>query len=280
MLKTHQERWGIPQWVAYLKGTDIPVMARSRDAILMLAETQAETLSPGQLADIVIDDPFLTLHLLRLAEKRRSRALGHDTTTALAAVMQVGLREVIDSVKEHPTCDDNLPGLVDCEARSALAGKIARAWGSYRADTSPEELSMAALLSEVGELMLWAFVPELPQRALDELHSGRARRTQQAQQQATGFSFKLLSLALAEAWELPPLLMQLIRGADNHRANIARIAVDTARHLIADDENPALPDDILAVHEHLPGVTYAQLLAPLPISDDYREAVSSYLTGC
>lgn len=279
MLRSHQERWGIPQWVAYLREVDIPVMARSRAAILEAAELEAETLSPGRLAEIVMGDPFLTLHLLRLAERRRSRQLGRETTTALAAVMQIGLSELIESVREHPVCDDSIAGLVECEARAALAGRIGRAWGSFRVDVSPEEIALAALLSELGELMLWAFVPELPQRALDELLSGRAPRSQQAQQQAVGFSFKSLSLSLAEAWELPALVQQLIRGADNHRANIARIATNTARHLAADAENPALPDDIVEVRAHLPGVSYAQLLLPLPISDEYRDAVLLYLSG-
>jgi len=119
----------------------------------------------------------------------------------------------------------------------------------------------------------------LPQAALDELHSGRATRNIQAQQQAVGFGFKQLSLGLIEAWALPLLIGQLVKGADTPRANIARIASDAARHIQANPFNPALPDDVISVKAFLPGVGWETLLAALPISDDYREAVFGIVTG-
>jgi hypothetical protein len=69
------------------------------------------------------------------------------------------------------------------------------------------------------------------------------------------------------------LIGQLVKGADTPRANIARIASDAARHIQVDPENPALPSDVTAVRAFLPGVPLENLLASLPISDDYRELV-------
>lgn len=269
-MDNHHRHWGLPQWIAYLRSKDIPIMPRSK---LFIEALDGEHVSPKEMAGIVMCDPFLGLRLLRSAERHRSNTLGHDTTTILGAVQQVGVDGLTNAVAESALCDDNNMGLVACEARAVLSASIALHWAGNRADVSPEEVAFAALLGEIGELMLWAFAPELPQAALDELHTGRAARNIQAQQQAVGFGFKQLSLGLIEAWALPMLIGQLVKGADTPRANIARIASDAARHIQANPRNPALPDDVIGVKAFLPGVSWETLLESLPIDDDYREDV-------
>lgn len=274
MLSPRRRQWGTEQWVACLKERDIPVLQRSKDFVRGLEETgQGATIAPRELVGIVFADPYLALRLLRQAEAKRSRTLGHETTTPLATILQIGFDGLRNTLRESASCDDSNPGLAQCCNRAFLAAHIARAWAMHRADISPDEVTLAALLSEVGELMLWAFAPEVAQAALDELRSGRALRTVQAQQQTAGFSFKLLTLAFAEAWQLPPLIIQLIKGSDNVRANIARLATDTARHIETNPENPAIPSDLVSIREYLPQVAYRDLIAPLPLPETYRDAV-------
>lgn len=265
-----RQHWGLPQWVAFLRDKDIPIMPRSR---AMIEAIDCDRVSPRELAGLVMGDPFLGLRLLRRAERGRSARLGHDTTTILAAVHLVGVRGLVEAARQSALCDDGNPGLAACEARAVLSAAIALDWAAHRADVSPDEVAFAALLGEIGELMLWAFAPEVPLRAANELRSGRAARNAQAQLQTVGFTFKQLSLGLIDAWALPPLIAQLVRGADTPRANIARLASDAARHIQADAENPALPSDIVSVKAYLPGVAWPMLLAPLPVSEAYREHV-------
>jgi len=275
-MESHRLHWGLPQWVAFLRDKDIPIMPRSKAAIDAL---DVDAASPKDMARIVMQDPFLALRLLRRAERHRSQTLGHDTTTVLGAVLQVGVRGLHAAVADSALCDETNAGLAECEARAVLSARIALDWAAHRVDVSPEEVGLAALLGEIGELMLWAFFPELPQRCREELKSGRARRNAEAQTQVAGFTFKQLSVGLIETWTLPSLIMQLVRGADTPRANIARIASDAARHLQANPRNPALPSDVTAVRAYLPGVSWEALLATLPIEDDYREAVYAVVTG-
>jgi hypothetical protein len=279
MLSAHQRYWGVEQWTAYLKGQDMPIMPRSRYLLQAAVAGGAETLSPRDLLGIVTGDPFLALRLLIQADKRHSRTLGHDITTPLASLLQIGVDELTHIINHSPLCDDSLPGLADAEFRSATASFLARRWAAWRVDISPDEVALAALLADIGEVMLWHFVPEIPLKVAEEIRLGRAFRTLQAQQQAAGFSFKSLSLSLADAWGLPLLLTQLIRGVDSVRANIARIATDTARHLQTDPENPAIAADIASLHAFLPGASFQTLLEPLPISDEYRAAVLQALGG-
>jgi HD-like signal output (HDOD) protein len=273
MLTPFQLRWGIDQWVAYLKDKEIPVLPETRVRLAALREEQQDLLAPKELAGVVFSDPFLALKLLRRVEGRHSTMLEHETTTALASVLQAGVDDLVRIVDSGPLADDSLAGMRDSVTRTVLASHIARSWASMRADISAEEIALAALLAESGELLLWHVAPELPQKALDELHSGRALRSVQAQHQATGFSFKQMTVALVEAWALPRLITMLIRGSDTLRANIARIAEDTARHITTNPENPAIPADLVAIKNLIPGVTQQSLIAPLPISAEYKEQV-------
>ena len=128
---------------------------------------------------------------------------------------------------------------------------------------------MAALLSEIGELLLWSFAPDLPHNALAALHSGHSPRSIQAQVDTCGFRFKDLTLKCATIWHLPPLLTQFIRGIDNTRANLSRLCVDTARHILAEGStSPALPSDIAEAKHLIPGASLQWLTEQLPGLDE------------
>lgn len=265
VLSENQKRWGVDQWAACLSSRELPCMPRSKARLLDLESAQGERLAARDLADIAAADPFLCLHLLREAEGHRVQRLGHETTTPLAAVMQLGTDTFHKLLLNCPETDESNPGLAECEARSHLASRLALRWGKARADISPDEIAMAALLSEIGELLLWSFAPDLPNNAQAALHSGHAPRSAQAQIETCGFRFKDLTLKCATIWHLPPLLTQFIRGIDNTRANLSRLCVDTARHLLAEGSaSPALPSDIAAAKQIIPGATLEWLAEQLP----------------
>lgn len=247
-----QRHWGVDQWAAYLSGQNIPSMLRSKMLMTALEEEKGEALSSKELASLANGDPFLCLRLLRAAERIRSRKLGRDTTTTLAAVLQLGVTAFRDLLLDSPEADALQPGLAACEARSVLASQLALQWCTARSDIAPDEVGMATLLSETGELLLWCFAPQVPQAALDALAAGRAQRSADAQMMTCGFRFRDLTMKCATIWELPPLLMQLIKGVDNTRANISRLCVDTARHLSMSPDNPALPSDLAEAKRLIP----------------------------
>lgn len=251
-------------------------MPRSKAMLLQLEDCLGEHLSARELADIAGGDPFLCLRLLREAESYRVRRLEHETTTPLGAVMQLGTDSFRRLLLNSPETDETSIGIAGCEARAYLARHLALRWGTARADVSPDEIAMAALLSEIGELLLWLFAPELPEAAEAALHSGRASRSLQAQVDTCGFRFKDLTLKCALIWHLPPLLTQLIRGVDNTRANLSRVCVDAARHLASGGpDDPALPSDIAEAKHIIPGASLGWLAEQLPgLSDEHVATIA------
>jgi len=249
-------------------------MARSKARLQELEETLGDDLSARDLADIAGADPFLCLRLLRESEALRIQRLGHETGSPLAAVMQLGINTFRRLLAACPETDETNTGLTACEARSHLASRIALRWGTARTEISSDEIAMAGLLSEMGELLLWSFAPELPLAALAALHSGRSSRSVQAQVDTCGFRFKDLTLKCATIWNLPPLLPQLIRGIDNNRANLSRLCVDTARHLAGGGPgDPALPSDIAEAKHLIPNASLNWLAEQLPGLDEEQAAL-------
>jgi len=275
-MQAHQWQWGINQWVEFLRDKDTPVLPRTRaviDAIEAGGSAQQESLSARDLVNIVYADPYLALKLLRRAEQRRSRQLGHDTTTPLAAVLQTGYDELKTIVTTSPELGDLPDGCHTCEFRAVLACSIARAWANRRADVSPDEVSMAALLVETGELLLWHFAPEMTDKETRTRDWNERFWALMQRQSAIDFTFRQLTTALAQAWELPSLVVLLIKGTDTPRANIARLAADVAKLITTE---PDLQKLLAILHEtqlNVPAATLAELTEPPPLPDEVRNAL-------
>ncbi len=249
-------------------------MARSKRMLVDLEASKRDLLAAKELAAVVLLDPLLCLRLLREAERGKSRRLGRETTTALAAIMQLGIDEFRALLLSSSEIEQAKAGLLEVEARATVAAQVAQRWASGRMDLNPEEVAVAALLADAGELLLWVYEPELPQAAKDQLLSGRAKRSSDAQIRACGFNFKLLTMRCAELWGLPSLVLQLLRGADSPRANLTRICSNTARHVIESSETSslALASDLHEVHKLMPTVSLDWLVDGLPMLSDDRKA--------
>lgn len=258
-------RWGVGQWAAFFENQKLPVMLRSRQMMTALEEERGELLSPNELSDIVLLDPLLCVCLLRQAEREKSHRLDNETTTALAAIMQLGVDEFRSLLLSSPEIEEGNKCLLEVEARATLAAQIALRWARGRQDLNPEELAVATLLADIGELLICAFQPELARAAQEELISGRAHRSSQAQMQTCGFDFKQLTMRCAELWQLPSLVLQLLRGSESTRAQLTRIASNTARHILDDSDTNilAISADLAEAHKLIPGVSLEWLIDEL-----------------
>ena len=126
MLSENQKHWGVDQWAAYLSNRELPCLPRSKARLLELESEHGDRLSARDLADIAAADSFLCLRLLREAEGHRVQRLGHETTTPLGAVMQLGTDSFHKLLLSCPETDETNAGLAECEARSYLASRLAR----------------------------------------------------------------------------------------------------------------------------------------------------------
>lgn len=268
-----KKRWGVGSWAAFFETQELPVMSRSKMMLNAFQESKGEMLAPIELCSIVLLDPLLCLRLLREAERTRTDRLGHETTTALAAIMQLGIDEFRSLLLSSQEIEEANTGLLEVEARATVAAQVAQRWALGRNDLNPEEVAVAALLIDAGELLLWVYEPELPQAAREVLLSGKVKRSSQAQMEACGFDFKQLTMRCAELWKLPPLILQLLRGVDTPRANLTRICSNAARHIVESSSTSslALASDLVEAHRLMPHVSIEWLVAGMVmLPDDHR----------
>lgn len=271
-----KNRWGVNQWAAYFENQALPVMPRSKRMMAELEVAEGELLAPRELSGIVLQDPLLCLCLLREAEHRKSHRLDHETTTALAAIMQLGVDEFRSLLLSSPEISDDNNGLLQVEARARLASQIAQAWATGRSDLNPEEIALAALLGGVGDLLLWVYAEEIPHKADELLRLGLAQRSAQAQMHACGFTFKQLTLQCAERWKLPGLVLQLLRGSESERARLTRCCANAARHVLDESATAALAlaSDLVEATRLIPNASLEWLLDALVwLPAERRESV-------
>ncbi len=260
----------LESWVNYLSQADIPVLKRTTRELARLRENE-ENVSGRQLAGTILQDPLMTLRVLAYIEASRRVSQTADITTIDRAVMMIGITPffarfdnlslVEDRLKTHPQA---LIGLLRVIARARQASIFAREWAVQRHDLDVDEVTIAALLHDSAEIMLWCFAPTLMLdiRALQT--ENRGLRSAAAQQAVLGIQITQLQLSLARAWRLPELLLSLM---DDHHAEHPRVrnvihAVNLARHSANGWNDPAIPDDLVEICRLL-GISQSSLMERL-----------------
>jgi hypothetical protein len=118
-----------------------------------------------------------------------------------------------------------------------------------RLDTAVEEVYIAALLQEIGEMALWVAAPD-KMSALEKLRN--KKHIAQSEQEIFGFAIEQLSAALAEQWNMPPLVTNAMQP-EQCEAHVRSRCVMLAKRLSKNAEwgwyNTALLDDFDVIAE-------------------------------
>lgn len=246
-------------WVAYLSGKPLPVLARTVRELALLREHE-HTVGARAIAQVVLHDPLMTLRVLAFIESKRRLSQHTDITTIERALMMIGITPFFNHFEDLPTLEQHLHdhpqallGVMKVIARTRKAAGWAREWAIMRHDIDVDEITVAALLHDVAEILCWVFAPTLSLKLRDMLRANPTMRTASAQKAVFNVTSHDLQLALAKAWKLPPLLIELMGGAANPSPRVRNVqyAVNLARHSAKGWDDPALPDDYRAIEELL-----------------------------
>jgi HD-like signal output (HDOD) protein len=243
-------------WVVYFRNADIPVLRHTVQELDKLRD-QADSVNARKLSAVILSDPLMTLRVMAYIESTRRRSQTTDITTIERALMMIGVipffRDfsniplVEDQLKEHPRA---LLGLLKVIRRARQAAHYARDWGLMRKDLDVDEITVAALLHDTAELLMWCFAPTLALQVRELQTADRTLRSFAAQNQIYGITLHDLQVDLARAWHLPGLLIEMMNHRDTDetaRERNVRLAVDLARHSANGWNDAALPDDYTAI---------------------------------
>ncbi|CAB1368826.1 HDOD domain-containing protein [Denitratisoma oestradiolicum] len=272
----------IEAWSLFYESAELPVLRHSLQQLDQIRE-RANTANTRTLAAIILRDPLLTLRVLNYIEQHRARRQLTDITTIERALMMIGMEPFFRDFRNLPLVEDRLKahprallGLLKVIARARRAAAWAREWAVIRHDLDVDEITVAALLRYVSDMLMWCFAPTLALKVRELQAQDRHLRSSIAQQ--TVFNMKLdeLQMVLVRQWHLPELLTTLMDPAqsENPRIRNVMLACDLARHSDNGWDDLALPDDYRAIEELL-HLDHPSLMGKLGLDDNGRPPASS-----
>jgi len=202
----------------------------------------------------------MTLRVLAYIEANRRARQTTDITTIERAIMMIGIAPFFRDFQDLPLIEDQLKphpqallGLLKVVHRARRAAQWARDWAIVRHDLDVDEITLAALLHDMAEMLMWCFAPRIAIEVRDAQNANRNRRSAVVQTEIYGIPLYQLKMALTETWHLPQLLTQLMdnQNAENPRVRNVKLAVDLARHSATSWSDAALPDDFKGIRDLL-----------------------------
>ncbi len=224
-----------------------PALAESRDRLLRLVDESQPSI--GDMVGAVESDPALAISVLRLANRHSGRGGGkaHSIRAAVehlgpAAVHAFAERvDVFDFFERTPTWDVAPERFrLHAVAVQRAADRIVREVDHADRD----EVLVAALLHDIGKLVLVQAYPGYPDQVHGDARTPEARL--RAERRELGVDHALVGGVLARRWELPSRLASTI---ERHHADeafgetaVVRLA-DMLAHYVNDQ--PVDPSQLL-----------------------------------
>ena len=270
----------IDSYTSFFSQKPIPVLKHTVKELQAMRE-QEDSINGRTVAALVLSDPMMTLKVLIHIEANRRARQNHDITTIERAIMMMGISPFLRDFSDLPTIEGQifahpraLVGVLKVISRARRAARYARDWAILRHDLDVDEITVAALLSEVTEILCWSFAPTLTQQVYEMQRVDRELRSAVAQRAVFNFSAKELQLALVRHWHLPDLLVSMMdeRQIHNPRVRTVQLANSLARHTAQGWDNAAIPDDLSAI-ENLLHIGRDNLLNRLSVPHESVEAL-------
>ncbi len=220
-------------WLEKLDNKILPVLQYSQDELTQLLRDENVPIS--RLAVIIEHDMGMALHLLRFINSISSKHLNSNINTVSHALMMLGLnqlRRLPQSLTTIESLNPSLQSLVrSFYSEAHHAAYQAGQWALIRKDYEPDEIYIAALLHNIGELMLWLFNTAEMSRLREMLQQDKMEK-EQAEYVVLGFSIAEMTRELAKRWHLPELYCNSLysENFDKPRVQGVMLAVQLARH--------------------------------------------------
>ncbi|MCB1849361.1 MAG: HDOD domain-containing protein [Gammaproteobacteria bacterium] len=203
----------LQHWIDHLKQHPLPAMALTAQQVSTQMGRTRTTHSDYQR--IIARDPGFALSIFRyLGELPKPPR--EPVTSLVHAVALAGLAPLALGTKRLPLIKSGedvtrAKGLLHCYSRSAHAALFLSHWAQIRRDANPDELLLAALLHDCGEMALWSTAPGEMARIEARINAGVA--PEEAAVAQLGFTLPELSQGLAEVWRLPALIVSSAQPA-------------------------------------------------------------------
>lgn len=221
---------------------ELPILASTRQHLEPLL---TDGLAPLRtLALPLMSDPALALRVLQQANAVPHRYFRADVVTLDDAVHMLGTQTLLRleseaRVDEQVLDGERLLSYRRSSGRAVLAALLAYDWAALDRDRFPSEVSLAALLNNLGELFLLARGDARIYRYL-ALVEHRHVLPHEAEYVSLSESLDEMGHALAVEWRLPEMVREAMRArnAQYLRTLCVMLATQTARYAFSGWKHP------------------------------------------
>ena len=225
---------GTEAWIDVIRGHELPAFAATVKYLEKLAND--DTASLPALGKSVLHDQGLTSRILRVVNSA-SYCLGRNTrvTTVSRAATILGydtLRHIcitakmIDSMLRNR--DVNPPvyeRILRLMAKSLHSAMLAKVLIGDRANETLEEVYIAALLHDLGEIAFWSAAGPTAEKLDLLLQQNPKKKKRELVRQLLGTSFEQLSIGLASVWNMGDLLVKSIEDPERRTPEMRAVAL-------------------------------------------------------
>ena len=250
-----QQAKSMADWLALFGRADIPVLRHTARDLAHLRIDQG-LLNASSIANVVTDDPLMTLKLLRYMQMHKRNSQAYELVDVKQMLLMLGLDTFFNTIPAQPMVEEALSGHLDALVcllqtvrRAQRAADYAFDWALRLHDLHAQEVLVSALLSHVAEMLMWCFNPEQMLEIRKRQLADASLRSADVQHAVLGFTGMELQRQLTLEWKLPELLQNMMDPALSHvpRVRNVMLAVNLARHSAEGWDNAALPDDYLGI---------------------------------
>ena len=202
---------GLKSWVEKLKSNSLPVLGSVVGELNKI--TGSDDSDVNQLAEVVLRDPNLTSHVLKVANSVQYNYTNAKINTVSRAIVHIGLKGVraicISSlVMESLLKDKPKERVLELIAQGFHGAVQARNLLEKMDSESTEEVFIGALLFNLGEMAFWSL--EDIDEDNEDLVSDSPKVRRDAMEKILGTSFKAITRELAREWKLGETLEQAL----------------------------------------------------------------------
>ena len=241
----------VESWVALVGRSTLPLLPAT-GATLDCFRRDADEIDVHGITERLPDDPLFVAKLFAYLARIRGSHASADIGTVGRAIFMMGTLPFLRAFEGAPTISvkfmpdrDARRGLIRAIRRSRRAARFAHALAVWRNDKAAEEVSVAALLHDIAEMLVWILAPRAAKRMQALQSADSTLRSKNAQQMVLGFELEELLAQLAIRWHLPEQIvaMMIENPRSGTRGQIVALATNLARHSTGGWDNAALPDD-------------------------------------
>jgi len=212
-------------WTETLRDEEMPIFSNTARKIQTVLTNDKK--GAMDLASVIMQDPNLTAKLLKMSNSLSYNPSNQKVVTVSRAIVLLGSFVIRDLTLACSFFDAILSKKNKDKANEEIANAIhaavqAKSLAILVNDKSPEEVFIATLLNNIGDIAFWCFSEQQGERIHALVHAGKSQP--EAEREILGFNLSQLTTSLCHAWQLGGLIEEVIHHPHNKRAQLIELS--------------------------------------------------------